>query len=132
MRDDEAPAVPEERDDVVAQLRVGMSRRVRVAEANQAIALRAVHCFVPFPRAKRLPRFHLGDDERRAAPQDEIDLAGMQPFVARDNAIAAEAVEPCGSSFAALAEEGGREFLRCEEAHRLRGSLAHRVPRLVL
>jgi hypothetical protein len=102
--DDEAAAGPEEREDVVADLEVGETRDVLLAEADELLAFGSVDGFVPRAGREALARFHFADDEGLAAADDEVDLAALRPNVAVDDAIAADAVKPRRSLLATAAE----------------------------
>src|SRR5215212_6137698 len=70
----ESPPRPENRDDVVAQLRLRMSRRVLIAQPDHPFPLRARNRLMTFAGASRLPRLHLRDHDRPPAPRDQINL----------------------------------------------------------
>jgi hypothetical protein len=102
--DDEAAAVPEEGEDVVSDLEGGEADDVLLAEADELLALAAVDRLVAGAGGEALARFHLADDERASAADDEIDFAALRAGVAVDDAVAAEAVEPGSTAFAAASE----------------------------
>ena len=122
VRDDEAPAVPEERQDVVAQLEVAPRADVVIGEADELLAFLAVDGIESRPCRRRLPRLHLGDDERPAAARDEIDLAVARADVAPDDAVPAQTIEPRRAALAApsqlarveaLTSDGSASRCRC-------------------
>lgn len=97
--------VPEEREHVVANLAVmRMLAEVGAGEGDELELLAAIDGIDAVAGEKTLPRFHLDEDEKSAAPDDEIDLARAQAHVARDDAESAQAIEPRGATFAACAE----------------------------
>ena len=104
VRDDEAPASPVERENVVAQVGVRMLRGVLIAELDHPFAFGAIHCLVSFAGSETLARLHLGDDDGRPALHDQIDLSRGETGVARDDAVPAEEIEPGGAAFASSAE----------------------------
>src|ERR1051326_7807249 len=102
--DDEAAAVPEEGEDVVADLEIREAVDVVVAEADELFAFVAVDRLVAGPCGEALPRLHFADDERSAAADDEIDFAALRARIAVDDAVAAQAVKPRGATLAAASE----------------------------
>src|SRR4051794_35431873 len=78
----EAPPGPEQRQDVVTEPHAGMRRGVLIAQPDEPLALAPVDRLEAFSRRARLPRLHLDDGDRVAAPDDQIDLARVQPQVA--------------------------------------------------
>ena len=98
-----------EGDDVVAERRLRVARGEPLAEADHPLALVAVHRLVALPGGEALPRLHLGDDERAAAADDEVDLARARAEVPLDDAVSAEAIEPGGAPLAPRAELARRD-----------------------
>ena len=90
----EAPAGPEEGEDVVADLEVGEPGDVSLAEAKELLAFRAVDRLVARSGGEALARLHFTDDERLAAADDEVDFAALGAGVAVDDPISTEPVEP--------------------------------------
>src|ERR1700682_1880772 len=65
---------------------------------------------------ERLARFHLDEDERPPASDDEIELAVGHPYVARDDAIAAQPVKPRCPRLPAPSERWNRNHPHPAEA----------------
>jgi hypothetical protein len=105
VRDDEAPAVPEKRNDVVAHFAgMRMARQVLIGERDELQFLATVDRIDAVSGRETLARFDFDKHERSSALRDEIDFAPTQLNVARHDAISAQTVEPRRAPFTALAE----------------------------
>lgn len=118
MADDEAKSCPVERKNVVADVaEMLMSREIFIGEADELELLGAVDRLVSFAGRETLARFHLHESKDVSAPDDEIDLAAAESFVARDNRISAQAIKPRGAALSAPAE---RSRIHRHQAYLLR------------
>jgi hypothetical protein len=116
VRDHEATAGPEEGNDVVAHFAcMRMARQVLIGERDELELLAAVDGVDSVSGGEALARFHFHEDERSSASDDEIDLAASQADVARDDAVAAQSIEPRRAAFAALSELSRRDAHAAED-----------------
>ena len=84
--------------------RMRMARQILIGQCDELQLLAAINGIDAVSGSDALARFHFHEDEQASASHDEIDLATAQPHVARDDAVAAQSIEPRGAAFTALSE----------------------------
>ena len=83
--------------------------QVFFGQPHQPKLLRSVDRLESFTGGQALACFHFDERERSSAAHDQINLAGAETNVAADDRVAAETIEPRGTTLAERAEFAGVE-----------------------
>src|SRR4051794_34112130 len=101
----EAPAGPAQRKDVVADHSfVGVLGEPAAGEADDLRLLRFGDGVEALSGGERCARLHLDEGDRASAAHDEVELSVARAHIAGDDAIPAQAIEPCGIPFTETTE----------------------------
>src|SRR5207253_3582947 len=102
---DEPPSIPEEREDVVADVAgMRMPGQIFFRQPHQLKLLGPIDGLESFAGGQALSRLDLHERERLASTHDQINLAGPHTDVAPGDRVTPQTIEPSGAALTERAQ----------------------------